>query len=79
MGALLSLKPLMMVASEFSFYFVVFLDTWGNCAVEGNSSESGLGRLGSKRERSIKQKCSYISSLVSLVTGSAFGHFAVSW
>lgn len=46
MGPFLSLKHLMMVASEFFFffYFVFFLDTWGNYAVEGNSFEVRAGK-----------------------------------
>lgn len=46
MGPLLSLKHLMMVASEFLFYFVFFLDIWGNYAVEGNGFEDRAGKAG---------------------------------
>lgn len=44
MGPLLRPKHVMVGVSEFLFYFVFFLDTWGSCAVEGSSQDVRAGQ-----------------------------------
>lgn len=44
MSPLLRPKDVMVGANEYLFYFVFFLDTWGSCAVEGNSLDVRAGQ-----------------------------------